>query len=451
MDYRVPRGTQDILPPASGRWQRAEGVARELLERFGYSEIRTPVFEMKELFLRTVGEETDIVQKEMYTFSDRKGRQFALRPEGTAPVIRSYVENSLWKDHPLLKLFYMGPMFRYDRPQRGRYRQFHQIGAEAVGSLNPAVDAEVISMVAMILRAAGIERVTVKLNSLGEAESRERYTRALQSYFGAVRSRLCGDCDKRLERNPLRVLDCKVPACRELAADIPPMEDYLSTKSGEHYEQVQARLKRLGVKFEKDKHLVRGLDYYTRTTFEFHHGELGASVALGGGGRYDRLVREIGGPDTPAIGFSLGTERVLLAAERDRRDAAGDAPCDRSMIYLAWIGEKAGEAAFLLANALRRAVRVELELESRSIKAQFRQAGKLGAGYVIVLGERELAEGRVQLKDMTTGEQRDFSLSALADFITKEMVGYRNDKSPHGRIDRNLGGQLDEALASLQF
>ncbi len=450
MDYRVPRGTQDILPPASGQWQRAEGVARELLERFGYSEIRTPVFEMKELFLRTVGEETDIVQKEMYTFSDRKGRQFALRPEGTAPVIRSYVENSLWKDHPLLKLFYMGPMFRYDRPQRGRYRQFHQIGAEAVGSLSPAVDAEVIAMVAMILRAVGVERVSVKLNSLGEAESRAGYTAALREYFGAVRSRLCGDCDKRLERNPLRVLDCKVPSCRELAAGIPPMEDYLNDESAEHYEQVQARLKRLGVKFEKDKHLVRGLDYYTRTTFEFHHGELGASVALGGGGRYDRLVREIGGPDTPAIGFSLGTERVLLAAERDRREQA-EAPRDRSMIYLAWIGEKAGEAAPLLANALRRFVRVELELESRSVKAQFRQAGKLGAGYVIVLGERELAEGKLQLKDMTTGEQRDFSLPALADFVQSEIYKYRNDKSPHGQIDRNLGGQLDEALASLQF
>lgn len=450
MDYRVPRGTQDILPPVSADWQRAEGVARELLERFGYREIRTPVFEMKELFLRTVGEETDIVQKEMYTFEDRKGRQFALRPEGTAPVIRSYVENSLWKGNPLLKLFYMGPMFRYDRPQKGRYRQFHQIGAEAVGSLNPAVDAEVIAMVEMILRAAGVERIIVKLNSLGEAESRKRYTEALKEYFGALKYQLCNDCKKRLERNPLRVLDCKVPSCRELAEDIPPIEDYLSEESGEHYRQVQTRLKQLGVKFEKDKHLVRGLDYYTRTTFEFHHGELGASVALGGGGRYDTLVSEIGGPDTPAIGFSLGTERVLLAAEQDRQ-AAEEVPRDRSMIYLAWIGEKAGEAAFMLANVLRRAVHVEMELEGRSMKAQFRQAGKLGAGYVIVLGERELAGGRVQLKDMTSGEQHEIPLTALADFIKNEIYKYRNNKSPHGQIDQNLGGQLDEALASLQF
>jgi histidyl-tRNA synthetase len=450
MNYRVPRGTQDILPPASADWQQAEGVARELMERFGYSEIRTPVFEMKELFLRTVGEETDIVQKEMYTFEDRKGREFALRPEGTAPVIRSYVENSLWKGNPLLKLFYMGPMFRYDRPQKGRYRQFHQIGAEAVGSLNPAVDAEVIAMVDMILRAVGIERITVKLNSLGEAESRQRYTDALKEYFSAVRGQLCGDCDKRLERNPLRVLDCKAPTCRELAADIPPIEGYLSNESGEHYENVQARLTQLGVKYEKDKHLVRGLDYYTRTAFEFHHGELGSSVAVGGGGRYDRLVSEIGGPDTPAIGFSLGTERVLLAAERDMQEQA-EPPRDRTMIYLAWLGEKAGEAAYLMANVLRRTARVELDLEGRSMKAQFRQAGKLGAGYVIVLGERELAEGRVQLKDMTTGEQREISLTDLADFVTKEIIKNRMDKSPHRQIDQNLGGQLDEALASLQF
>ncbi|MBW7994966.1 MAG: histidine--tRNA ligase [Candidatus Glassbacteria bacterium] len=450
MKYRVPRGTQDILPPESSVWRGVEEVARVLLERFGYSEIRTPVFEMKDLFLRTVGEETDIVQKEMYTFADRKGRELALRPEGTAPVIRSYVENSLWKDNRFLKLYYMGPMFRYDRPQKGRYRQFHQIGAEAVGSLSPAVDAEVIAMVEMILRAAGIRRLTVRINSLGEAESRANYTSALKDYFGAVRDRLCSDCNTRLERNPMRLLDCKVPSCRELAADIPPIEDYLSPESSEHYAQVQEKLAQLGVNYEKDKHMVRGLDYYTRTTFEFYHGELGGSVALGGGGRYDSLVEEIGGPDTPAIGFSLGTERVLLAAERDRQSAR-DVPRDRSMIYLAWIGEKAGEAAFRLAAALRLAVRVELELESRSLKAQFRQADKLGAGYVMIIGERELAEGKVQLKDLTSGGQRELTLAGLAEFIEQEIKSHRMDESPHGRIDRILGGQLDEALASLQF
>ncbi|MEA1997572.1 MAG: histidine--tRNA ligase, partial [Gemmatimonadota bacterium] len=306
MKYKAPRGTQDILPDRVNEWQDFERASSTVLSRYGYREIRTPVFEQKELFQRTVGRETDIVQKEMYCFRDRKDREFALRPEGTAPVIRSYIQNALWTERRFQKLYYIGPMFRYDRPQKGRYRQFHQVGAEAIGSLSPLVDAEVIALMGEILQhAAGIKRLILKLNSLGDRESRMAYASALREYFAGSKDMLCPDCTRRLELNPLRVLDCKVPACRELAADIPPMEECLNLESREHYLEVQHWLEVLGVPFEKDKSLVRGLDYYTRTTFEYHHGELGASVALGGGGRYDLLIAECGGPDTPAIGFSL--------------------------------------------------------------------------------------------------------------------------------------------------
>ncbi len=410
MKYSAPRGTQDILPEQVGQWQALERTARAVLGRYGYREIRTPIFEQKELFTRTVGLDTDIVQKEMYTFQDRKGREFALRPEGTASAIRAYIENALWTDRPFQKLFYIGPMFRYDRPQKGRYRQFHQLGAEAVGSLDPLVDAEVIAVMGELLRAAGVERTVLKLNSLGDPASRAAYLPALREYFGDKADRLCPDCLRRLESNPLRILDCKVPECRELAREIPPTEQWLTAESREHYEQVQHWLTVLEVPFEKDKHLVRGLDYYTRTTFEYHHQDLGGTVALGGGGRYDLLVAECGGPDTPAIGFSLGAERVLLAAARDR----GEPALPREGLFLAWIGEQpVREAAVRLASRLRRHARVELEPEPRSLKAQLRQADKLGVRAVAILGDRELAEGRIQLKDLEQGGQQELTLEEL--------------------------------------
>ncbi len=424
MRYKAPRGTQDILPGQVERWQRLEETARRIMERYGYREIRTPDFEEEELFLRTVGKETDIVAKEMYCFTDRKGRRLALRPEGTAPVIRAYIENAMWNERKLQKLYYMGPMFRYDRPQKGRYRQFHQIGAEAVGSLSPLVDAEVIALMEAVLKGAGINRLILKLNSLGDIESHLAYKKALVKYFTGKKEKLCPDCRVRLKKNPMRILDCKVPSCKDLSADIPAMEDSLSTEAGEHYRQVQHWLEVLGVQYEKDKNLVRGLDYYTRTAFEFHHGELGASVALGGGGRYDSLVAECGGPDTPGIGFSLGTERVLLAIEQDEKLVNTfdyEKHLRKPGIYLVWLGEDALNAAFSLAIILRNEVRVEMDLEPKSLKSQLRQADKLMLSHAMILGERELAEGKYPLKNLATGEQESLDKYKLPKTISEKL------------------------------
>jgi histidyl-tRNA synthetase len=424
MKYKAPRGTQDILPAQVERWQLVEQTTREIMKRYGYREIRTPDFEVEQLFLRTVGEETDIVSKEMYSFTDRKGRRLALRPEGTASVIRSYIQNSMWNERKLQKLYYMGPMFRYDRPQKGRYRQFHQIGAETVGSLSPLVDVEVIAMMEALLKGAGVSRLTLKLNSLGDNESRGAYKKALVDYFAGQEKNLCGDCRVRLQKNPMRVLDCKVPACNELAEKIPAIEEYLSAEAREHYEQVQHLLGVLDIEFEKDKNLVRGLDYYTRTAFEVHHGDLGATVALGGGGRYDGLVAECGGPDTPGIGFSLGTERVLMAIEKDAELKIEEEQYKRKPgIFLVWLGEEVRDDACWLASYLRKFFQVEMDPEVGSLKAQFRQADKLRLSHVLILGERELAEKKFAIKDLATGEQSliDITHSSLLKTIFAKL------------------------------
>ncbi|MBN2290643.1 MAG: histidine--tRNA ligase [Candidatus Glassbacteria bacterium] len=455
MRYKAPRGTQDILPSKVERWQRLETAARRVMERYGYREIRTPDFEEEDLFLRTVGEETDIVAKEMYSFTDRKGRRLALRPEGTAPVIRSYIENAMWKERRLQKLYYLGPMFRYDRPQKGRYRQFHQIGAEAVGSLSPLVDAEVIAMMVAVLREAGIRRLVLKLNSLGDTTSRASYIKALVKYFRGHEERLCGDCRLRLKKNPMRILDCKVPSCNELAAGIPAMEEYLSQEAREHYDQVQHWLRVLGVSFEKDKNLVRGLDYYTRTAFEVHHGELGATVALGGGGRYDGLVAECGGPDTPGIGFSLGTERVLLAIEQDkalRIKFEEDKYVRKAGYYIAWLGDIALKEAFSLAGFIRKKVRVEMEFEEGSLKSRLRQADRLRLSHAIILGENELKEEKFLVRELSTGNQEKMELShseEMRNEMVKKLIPYydaekKYDKAMDDLSYRTISGALSE-------
>ena len=406
MKYRIPRGTQDILPDVSGKWQRMEEVSRRVMSRYGFSEIRTPVFEQEELFLRTVGETSDIVSKEMYVLEDRKGRRLALRPEGTAPVIRSYIENSMYKERALTRLYYIGPMFRYDRPQKGRYRQFHQIGAEAVGSISPLVDAETIAMVWRMLAELGLKNIALKINTLGDNEGRPKYIAAIQEYYRGKEDNLCTDCRVRLEKNPLRLLDCKVPSCREMVDGIPVIEDYLTGDAAKHYGEVLEWLEKFGVPYEKDKNLVRGLDYYTRTTFEFHHTGLGASVAVGGGGRYDNLVSECGGPDMPGIGFSLGCERLLLAIDTDKEAAGESESAERTPgLYLAWIGEEAFAPSFRLAEKLRSRVRVEIDIENKSMKAQLRQADRLNLSHALVIGENELKEGCYQVKNLSTGDQ----------------------------------------------
>lgn len=449
MKYKAPRGTQDILPSDVAAWQELEAQARSTMERYGYREIRTPIFEQKELFLRTVGEETDIVQKEMYAFTDRKGREFALRPEGTAPVIRAYIENSLWVERAFQKLYYLGPMFRYDRPQKGRYRQFHQIGAEAVGSLSPLVDAEVIAVMGEILRAAGIRRLSLRLNSLGDAKTREAYTAALRDFFGARENDLCADCRSRLVNNPMRILDCKVESCKDLSGGIPGIEDHLSIPAREHYEQVQRWLGVLGIEYVRDRRLVRGLDYYTRTAFEYHHGELGSTVALGGGGRYDGLIRQCGGPDTPAIGFSLGTERVLLAAEKDRQTEAGmDGGNSVPALYLAWMGDGALDPAVRFAQSLRRLFRVEMDLEPKSLKAQLRQADKLGGvDYALILGEQELGLGACQFKNLRTGKQWLLRLEQLNRDLDRALDPVRPGAAHIDRVARDM---LETIVASAE-
>ncbi|HYQ95709.1 MAG TPA: histidine--tRNA ligase, partial [Candidatus Eisenbacteria bacterium] len=313
MKYQVPRGTRDILPGEVERWHWLEERTRAVMALYGYREVRTPLFEATDLFVRSVGESTDIVRKELYTFQDRKGRSLTLRPEGTAPLVRAYLENPELRAESPTRLYYMGPMFRYERPQAGRYRQFWQIGAELLGSARPEADAEMIDLFRAIMWDVGLRNVTVLLNSLGDSVCRPRYREAIRAYFKKHEDRLCGDCKERLETNPLRILDCKVPSCAPIIALAPSVLDSLCPECAEHFEAVKRSLTGLGIPYEVAPRLVRGLDYYTRTVFEIHAASLGAQNAVGGGGRYDQLVKDFGGPDTPAIGFSIGMERLLLA------------------------------------------------------------------------------------------------------------------------------------------
>ncbi|NQU07881.1 MAG: histidine--tRNA ligase, partial [Candidatus Abyssubacteria bacterium] len=313
----APRGMYDLLPDDIPLWHHLETTARELFRRHGYSEIRTPILEETRLFARGIGESTDIVTKEMYTFADRKGRSFTLRPEGTASIVRAYVEHKLYAQRTLTKLYYLGPMFRYERPQAGRNRQFYQIGAEAIGSSSPLVDLEVIDIAYSFFKKLGFTGLTLTLNSLGCSEDRPRFAEALRKHFGDKAPMLCPDCRERLEKNPLRVLDCKVENCKSLAAGAPTTQQHLCEKCADHLDALRELLQRAGIEHTLDPRLVRGLDYYTRTVFEIHHSALGARSAVCGGGRYDNLVEQIGGPPTPAAGFSLGMEATIIAMEKE--------------------------------------------------------------------------------------------------------------------------------------
>ena len=411
MSLKAPRGTQDILPGQSEAWEFVERRAREVLVRYGYGEIRTPAFERTELFQRGVGESTDIVQKEMYTFPDRKGRSLTLRPEGTAPVARAFVEHKLFAGPKPVKLFYLGPMFRYERPQAGRYRQHHQIGAELLGSESPAADFESIALLVDIYTEVGLRDLTVMVNSVGDAACRPAFSETLRAYLMGRRDALCPDCVRRTEQNPLRVLDCKVPGCVEVARDIPSIQKHLCDACRLHQKRVLALLDGAGIAYTVNDRLVRGLDYYTRTVFEVQHGGLGAQNAIGGGGRYDRLVEEVGGPDTPGVGFSTGIERVLLALQADGAPVPG-ARGPQVVLAVAG-GEPERAAAALLARRLRRRFRVEVDLLDRGLGAQMKSANKLGARVTMVVGPDELAGGRWTVKDMTSGEQEAIGDSDL--------------------------------------
>jgi histidyl-tRNA synthetase len=413
------KGTRDILPPEVGLWQRVETEARAVFSRYGFGEIRTPIFEATELFARGVGEGTDIVSKEMYTFADRKGRSLTLRPENTAPVARAYLEHGMQRGSDVVRLYYIGPMFRYERPQKGRARQFSQIGVEVLGSEHPAVDAETLQMLMAWLEALHLHGLELMLNSVGDEACRPGYREALRRELLPVKDRLCEDCRRRLDENPLRVLDCKVPEDRVHIDRVSPILDHLCAPCRVHLEGVREHLATLGVSYRMAPHLVRGLDYYRRTTFEVAVNTLGAQNALLGGGRYDGLVQSLGGPPVPGFGFAVGEDRLVMSLPASL--AGLEAPPDVSVVCL---GETALPPALLAAKRLREAgFRVVLEpFPERSLKAQLRRGGDLKARAVLILGSDEVLKGTVTIKRMADGAQRTVPSGAVAD-EAREVLG----------------------------
>ncbi|NWF82451.1 MAG: histidine--tRNA ligase [Bryobacteraceae bacterium] len=404
------RGTRDILPPASAVWNHVESIAREVFRAYHFHEIRTPIFEATELFARGVGEDTDIVSKEMYTWEDRDGSSITLRPENTASVIRAYIEHRLDQQPGLKKLYYIGPMFRRERPQKGRYRQFSQIGAEVIGSESPAVDAEVIEMVLEALIRCGVENPHLIINSVGCPKCRPVFVEALRSRLQSVKGAMCQDCQRRADTNPLRVLDCKIPEDQPIIDSLPSILEHLCESCAAHFEAVRRLLKVRGIEYEIRSRLVRGLDYYTRTTFEVTHGALGAQNSILGGGRYDGLAESLGSRvAAPGIGFSIGEDRLVMAIE----EKISGAELGRLDVYLAPMGQAALEHGVVLARELRRAgVVVEVGTEGK-LKRAMETANKLGAKHVLLLGDNEIAAGVYALKDMASGEQENLTRAAL--------------------------------------
>lgn len=401
--FTAPKGTYDVLPEAQPvrRWVIA--TAEAVFARYGYRRIDTPAFEDTRLFTRGVGDSTDIVRKEMYTFEDLGGRSMTLRPEGTAPVCRAYVEHGMHTLPQPVKLYYHSPMFRYESPQSGRFRQHHQLGVEAFGSEAPELDAEVIGVLAALYRELGLTGIDLRLNSMGCKECRPGYSAALRGYLQGAGEALCGECRERTQTNPLRTFDCKVPSCKAALQDAPRLPDHLCPGCADHHSRVKACLEVQGLSFSEDHTLVRGMDYYTRTTFEFQSSLLGAQSGIGGGGRYDDLVAAIGGPETPGVGFGTGVERILLAVARSATQApALPAP----VAYLVSVGEATRGEVFALAHEMRsRGVAVDLDYAGRSAKGQMKQAGRSGARFAIIIGETEMAAGMVTLRDLASGDE----------------------------------------------
>ena len=408
MDYRLPRGTRDLLPKQAALFRRIQDTAAELSNLYGYGEIHTPVFEYSELFQRGVGESTDIVEKEMYSFQDRGQRSLTLRPEGTAPIVRAFVEHKLYNDAMPARYYYWGPMFRYERPQAGRYRQFWQYGVELLGTQSPWADVEVIKLGWDFFQRLDIP-TTLVVNNIGCLDDRERYKNALKKYLGS--RPLCDDCNSRLDRNPLRVLDCKNSSCQQQLKGIPLIEDYVCPECTRHFDSVLQGLESLQVPFSRDSRLVRGLDYYNRTTFEYKTDKLGAQDALGGGGRYDGLVELLGGPSTPAVGFALGIDRLELLM------AGKESSAGRRGIWLVTM-EPVTDQAVLWAYKLRnQGVSIDFDLLGRSFKAQFRQADRANCRWALMMGPDELAQGVAGLRDLETGQQQEVVLDKLVEHI----------------------------------
>lgn len=419
MKVQAPKGTRDILPSEIHRWQYVSRVFAGVCESFGYKEIRIPVFEYTELFQRGVGDTTDIVQKEMYTFNDKGGRSVTLRPEGTAGVVRSYIENGMYSLPQPIKLYYDITAYRYENVQKGRYREFHQFGVEAFGAPGPEIDVEVISLLYMYFKKLGLKQTGLNINSIGCPSCRQEYHEKLKDYFRPYLPELCGDCRDRFERNPLRIIDCKNEKCRRYVSNAPLLLDNICDGCREHFEGLRQGLDNLGIRYNIDPTIVRGLDYYTRTVFEFVSEHVGTQGAICGGGRYDRLVEVCGGPPVPGIGFALGVERLLM--ELDAQGVVIDDP-PAPDIYIATLGRKATDLAMKMVYELRSyGVQAETDLMNRSLKAQMKYADKKRFSYTIVIGDDEIEANKGVLKDMRTGESKDVSLDSIVDRLKNQV------------------------------
>ena len=415
--YKAPRGTFDILPGEHAYWQYAEKKAVQWCQLYGYQPLSMPIFEDAQVFTRTVGGGTDIVDKEMYIFQDKGGQELALRAEGTAPVCRAYLEHGLFNLPQPVKLYYIGPAFRYERPQAGRYRQHHQFGYEALGEADPVLDAEVIEMAWRLFLSLGLSGVSIKLNSIGCKLCRPRYLEALRQHYSGHVDSLCPDCKERLTRNPLRLLDCKKEYCKGLAETAPKTLDYLCDECRSHFESVRGYLGTLGVPFHLDHTLVRGLDYYTRTVFETEPQEMGGQTSLGGGGRYDDLIETLGGRPTPAVGFAAGLERIVLNLKRQDLEIPA---LPKPVAYIAHLGHEAKTEAMRLASELRsHGLAVILATGNKSLKGQMRHADSLGSTYAVILGEEEIRNRNAVVRDMNSGDQQTVSLASLASVLNQ--------------------------------
>ena len=413
--YKAPRGTVDILPAEQSYWAHVQRKAADVCRLYGYERLDTPVFEDYRLFARADAEGTDLVDKEMYVFEDRSGQKLALRPENTAPVCRAYLEHGLFNLAQPIRLYYLGSAFRYERPQAGRYRQHNQFGCEALGDASPSLDVEVIELAIRFLEALGLSRLSVLLNSIGCRECQPKYVKILQNHYQALYDRVCDDCRVRMVKNPLRLLDCKEPVCREIANQAPHISDYLCPECKEHFQEVQDQLRLLGIPFALNHKLVRGLDYYTRTVFEVLPEREGGQSAIVGGGRYDGLIEQIGGKPTPAVGFATGMERIIL----NLKEQGVEVPAEEGpAVYLACMGQAPRLAAVGLARRLRDAgIGVVSSTGSKSLKAQLRQSNSLHMKYSVILGENEIEAGTAVVRDMSCNEQTIISQDDLADYL----------------------------------
>ncbi|MEW5900417.1 MAG: histidine--tRNA ligase [Acidobacteriota bacterium] len=407
------KGTKDILPAEVGDWQRAESIAKSVFELYGYREIRTPIFEATELFEKGTGQTSDIVTKEMYTFTDKGGRSITLRPEYTPSVVRAIIEHRLYLQPEPMRFYYIGPMFRYDKPQKGRYRQFHQVDVEVFGESDPAIDAEIIEMADGLLESLHVGETEILVNSVGCRKCRPAYLKDLRLAAEAVSASLCPDCRRKAETNPLRIFDCKVEACQAEARHFPEIIPYLCLECAEHFRKFRTYLNLYGLPYRVEPRLVRGIDYYTRTTFEITSSKLGAQNAVLGGGRYDDMMKDFGGPDICAIGFAMGVERLLSAAKLEKKT--------EKFLYLAYLGDGAKTESIGLARYLRqRGVECLLEFKDKSLKTQLGRASKLQAAWVLIIGEEEIKKGRYLLKDMKTGIQAEAQKEDLLEILGKQ-------------------------------